>query len=104
MLSTFGLYFILIFFSLIALVIAYLLWHWLPLFLLIGNVVFVLSADFLLANNIFLTCLSAVLFIFGIPSFTIIGVYYFIYWAFFKKRARTITIQMPTIVVRRGKP
>ena len=88
---------IFIFLFVLSLIIGFLLWHYLPIFVVLANGMYVFTAYIMQLQG----GISVILFIFNIPSFAVIGVYWFIYYGFIRQKTKITEIELPSFLMQR---
>jgi hypothetical protein len=90
---------LLIIFSFIILLVSFFIWKWLPIFIVIGDIIYVVFCVFRLAYLSWeVQSILVVLFVFQVPAFIVIGLYYFIFWGFFKEIRRKIVLVVDDVI------
>ena len=89
---------IFIFLFIFALTFGFILWHYLPIFILVVNGLYFLVGMTMFAGT---GGISIILFIFNIPSFAVIGLYCFIYFGFIRQKTKITEIELPGFVMQR---
>ena len=83
------------FLFILALLIGFILWYYLPIFILLTNgMYFVVGMTGFIGTG----GISVILFIFNIPSFAVIGVYWFIYYGFIRQKTKITEIELPSFI------
>ena len=88
---------IFIFLLILSLVIGFVFWHYLPIFVVLANGMYVFTAYIMQLQ----AGISVILFIFNIPSFAVIGVYWFIYYGFIRQKTKITEIELPSFLMQR---
>lgn len=88
---------IFIFLLILSLVIGFVFWHYLPIFVVLANGMYVFTAYIMQLQG----GISVILFIFNIPSFAVIGVYWFIYYGFIRQKTKITEIELPSFLMQR---
>jgi hypothetical protein len=86
---------IFIFLFIFTLIFGFILWHYLPIFILVVNGIYFVAGMTGFAGT---EGISVILFIFNIPSFAVIGLYCFIYYGFFATKTKITEIELPTFI------
>ena len=89
---------IFIFLFIFNLIFGFILWHYLPIFILVVNGLY-----FLVGMTAFSGTggIGIILFIFNIPSFAVIGLYCFIYFGFIRQKTKITEIELSSFVMQR---
>ena len=89
-----------IFLLVLSLILSFFLWKYLPLLILLTNgIYFIIGMVFFYGS----TGIFVILFIFNIPSFSVIGLYCFIYYGLLIQRERIVEIELPSLIIGRKK-
>ena len=89
----FSILLVFIFLFTISILIGYILWYYLPIFILVVNGLYFFVGMTTFAG---IGGISIILFIFNIPSFAVIGLYCFIYFGFIRQKTKITEIEFPS--------
>ena len=92
------------FLSFLVLLISFFIWKWLPIFIVIGDIIYVVFCVFRLAYlGSGMQSIFVVLLVFQVPAVIVIGLYYFIFWGFFKEIRKKVVFVFDDVIFKAKK-